>query len=123
MIIKEFSEGKVPKDPRLKAGYKAEKQMAYYLKREFKTSDNIFVLNDLKVESDGDSAQIDHLIVYPAGVVLVESKSISGELTIDSHGDWVRKWGSKRQGMRSGSHWSHRRLFYLSHEASRSSGF
>ena len=101
MIIKEFDEKKKPKDPRLKAGYKAEKQMAFYLKREFQNSENIFVLNDVRVQVDDDKAQIDHLIVYPAGVVLVESKSVSGEITIDSHGGWVREWRGKREGMPS----------------------
>lgn len=100
MIIKEF-EGKSPKHPMLKAGYNAEKQMAFYIKREFQASGSIFVLNDVRVSFDNDNAQIDHLIVYPAGVVIVESKSVSGELTINAHGDWIRTTGSKKKGMPS----------------------
>ena len=98
MIIKEF-EGKSPKHPMLKAGYNAEKQMAFYIKREFQASESIFVLNDVRVSFDNDNAQIDHLIVYPAGVVIVESKSVSGELTINAHGDWIRTTGSKKKGV------------------------
>ena len=100
MIIKEFKDRNHDSAMR-KAGHAAEKQMAFYLKREFQASESIFVLNDVKVSADDDNAQIDHLIVYPAGVILIESKSVSGELTINAYGDWIRKTGRKKEGMPS----------------------
>ncbi len=43
-------------------GYNAEKQMAFYLKRAFQENNDIFVINDLRLEMNDDVAQIDHLI-------------------------------------------------------------
>jgi len=53
MIIKEFSEKKYD-CPKRKAGQAAEKQMAFYLKREFQDAENIFILNDVRVSTDDD---------------------------------------------------------------------
>lgn len=100
MILKEFA-NKEFKDVRRKAGHAAEKQMAFYLKREFQDAKRIFVINDLRISVDGDNAQIDHLVVYPSGVIIVESKSVSGEITINEHLDWIRITRSKKQGMPS----------------------
>lgn len=100
MIVKEFTE-KEYKSPKRRAGQAAEKQMAFYLKREFQDAENIFILNDVRVSTDDDNAQIDHLIVYPAGVVIVESKSVGGEMTVNTHGEWIRVIGSKKSGMPS----------------------
>ena len=58
-----------------KYGYNAEKQMAFYLKRAFQESDDIFVINDLRIEMNDDVAQIDHLIMHRFGFIVIESKS------------------------------------------------
>ncbi len=83
------------------AGAAAEEQMAYYLRREFGDDDDIFILNDLRLSEDGDTAQIDHLVLHRFGFSIVESKSVSGEIEINEHDEWTRKWGQKRTGMPS----------------------
>lgn len=83
------------------AGQAAEEQMAFYLRRAFGDSPDVFVINDLRLTDGDDAAQIDHLIVHPFGMFIVESKSISGEVVVNAHDEWVRVWGGKRQGMHS----------------------
>ena len=89
MIIKEVDYIET-NDKFLKAGLSAEKQMAYYLQREFKDDENVLILNGIRLESDGDSTQIDHLIMHRYGMVIVESKSVYGTVEINDHGEWHR---------------------------------
>lgn len=99
MILKE-KEFTNPSDARLRAGEEAEKQMAYYLQREFRKRDDCFVINDLRVIHDGDIAQIDHLIVSIFGLIVVESKS-AHVIGIDQHGGWQRTYNDQVTGMPS----------------------
>lgn len=100
MILKEkyFSS---PTDARLIAGEKAEKQMAFYLKREFGAAKDIWVINDLRIEHDGEAAQMDHVLVSQWGLFIVESKSITGRVHINPHGEWVREYDDRQEGMPS----------------------
>lgn len=45
------------------AGVRAERQMAFYLRRAFASSDDYTVLNNIRITSSGDTAQIDHLVI------------------------------------------------------------
>lgn len=89
MIIKEVDSISTT-DKFSKAGFKAEEKMAYYLSREFKDTKDILVLNGIRLESDNDSAQIDHLIIHKYGMIIVESKSVVGTIEINDHGEWHR---------------------------------
>lgn len=83
------------------AGDAAEEQMAFYLRRAFGDSPDIFVYNDLRLVDGEDAAQIDHLVLHTYGFLIVESKSVSGEVTVNGKDEWVRKWGSQKTGMPS----------------------
>ena len=83
------------------AGRKAEEQMAFYLKRAFERDERVRVFNSVRLESNGDAAQIDHLLFHRYGFILVESKSVTGKVAVNDHGEWVRVYGSKRTGMPS----------------------
>ena len=63
MIIKEI-DPKTGNHKMTAAGIKAEKQMAFYLKRSFGDSEEIHVINDLRLGYKGEVAQFDHLIVH-----------------------------------------------------------
>lgn len=100
MIIKPY----VPRassDARLKAGVAAEKQMAHYLDRHFRESKKLFVLHDIKLEFEGENAQIDHLVVHPFGVAIVESKSVSTSVRLTDMDEWERRIGRSWSGMPS----------------------
>lgn len=88
-------------DPKIKAGMKQELDVAFYLRRAFKDLPHIFVFNDLKFKHNDEVAQIDHLILYPHGFILIESKSIAGEVSINKHNEWSRSYRGKWQGIPS----------------------
>ncbi|MEP1383485.1 MAG: nuclease-related domain-containing protein [Paraglaciecola sp.] len=88
-------------DPRTLAGQQQEKDVAFYLRRAFKDHKNVHVINDFKFTHNGENAQIDHLIIYPFGFVLIESKSINGEVNVNKEGEWSRTVGNKWIGMAS----------------------
>lgn len=83
------------------AGRKAEEKMAFYLKRFFQTADDIHVLNGIRLERDGDAAQMDHLLIHPFGLIIVESKSVAGKIQIKDDGQWLRWYGNESRGMAS----------------------
>ncbi|MBX3357499.1 MAG: NERD domain-containing protein [Phycisphaeraceae bacterium] len=77
------------------AGWTAEKDLAHFLAREYHTAVDIYVFNGLRVpDRAGGFTQIDHLILYRHGIAIIESKSVSGKLTVDRLGQWQRTWRS-----------------------------
>jgi hypothetical protein len=83
------------------AGRRAEEQMAFYLRRFFPGSAEVDVLNSLRIELGGEVAQIDHLVLHPFGLLIVESKSVVESVQIESDGQWIRWFNNHPQGMRS----------------------
>lgn len=83
------------------AGRKAEEQMAFYLRRYFKSANNIYVINGLKIRLNGETAQIDHLVIHAGGLVIIESKSISEAVSITKDGQWIREYCGTQRGMMS----------------------
>jgi len=100
MIAKE-KQSPPPTDKFGKAGYDAEKQMAFYLRRAFAERPDIFVFNDVKFKRNGESAQVDHLILHPFGFYLIESKSVTGSITVNAQGEYSRQYGKQTSGMMS----------------------
>ena len=100
MILKEKTLQKAA-SATAKAGQKQEQDVAYYLRRAFKESKQIFVFNDIKFSHHDETAQIDHLILYPYGFILIESKSITGEVTVNTHEEWSRSYNGQWRGMPS----------------------
>jgi len=103
MICKERDTREHPETDKFSiAGAKAEKQMAFYLRRVFTDDKDVFVFNDLRFEDDtGDRAQIDHLILHRHGFVVVESKSVTTKVRVNREGEWDRLWNGHWQGMQS----------------------
>lgn len=83
-------------DPLRRAGHRAERQLAHYLKRAFGENPDILVFNNLRVARNGEYAQLDHLVLYRHGLIVIESKSVTGEVSVNEHGEWTR-WNA-RQG-------------------------
>lgn len=100
MILKDRDER--PARDRLEAaGFKAERQLAHYLKRAFGDSKDVFVFNDLRVVRDSEVAQIDHLLLHRSGMVIIESKSVTSEISVNRQGEFVRTFQGRRAGMPS----------------------
>ncbi|SUI81773.1 nuclease-related domain-containing protein [Shewanella morhuae] len=87
--------------PQAIAGQKQEQDVAFYLRRAFKDHPEVLVINDFRFAFNGETAQIDHLIIYPYGFVLIESKSMKGHVEVNQQGEWTRSHGSKWFGMPS----------------------
>lgn len=100
MILKEKETVSAMSEKR-SAGVKQEQDVAFYLRRSYKTNALVMVLNDIRVTHDGETAQIDHLIVYPYGFIVVESKSIRGEVRVNERDEWSRSYNGQWTGMPS----------------------
>jgi hypothetical protein len=64
--------------------------------------DKYFIINDLMIEkSNGNTSQIDHVVVSPYGVFVIETKNISGYIYGSEYSKrWTRQWrGYKRGGI------------------------
>lgn len=83
------------------AGRKAEEQMAFYLRRFFGNSADADVVNHLRIELAGEVAQMDHLVLLPDRLLIIESKSVTGKVQIKDDGQWIRWYDNQSQGMRS----------------------
>lgn len=71
---------------KLKSGIEAEQENAYYLNFEFEKSKHLILLHDVRLEHDGRTAQFDHLLISRFGIELLETKSSTGEMTINEDG-------------------------------------
>jgi len=110
MIVKEI-DAPASKDRFSQAGFKAEQKMAHYLSRAFNDAKDILVLNGIRLKSDDDWAQIDHLIIHRYGMIIIESKSAVGTIEINDHGEWSRAGYDK--GMASPVEQARRQAVFL----------
>lgn len=81
------------------AGDVGEHAVARRLKRL--PRDRYFIINDLMIEKrNGQTSQIDHVVVSPYGIFVIETKNISGYVYgSQSSQQWTRYWkGYKRGG-------------------------
>ncbi|MCL1146532.1 NERD domain-containing protein [Shewanella marinintestina] len=83
------------------AGQQQEQNVAFFLRRAYKDHPQVLVINDFKFRFNDEVAQIDHLIVYSYGFILIESKSIRGQIKVNQQQEWTRSVGAKWQGMPS----------------------
>lgn len=82
---------------RLRKGDAGERTVAHFLDREFGASDRMAILHDLRLDVDGGTAQIDHLVIHRVqqAAWILETKNYSGNLSCDEHGDWTLWYGRK----------------------------
>ena len=99
MIIKE-NNNPVPAEKYEKAGYDAERKVAYYLKMAFGSEPRLLILHDIRLEfEDGITVQMDHLLIHQYGLIIIESKSVAGKLQVKEDGQWVRWFSNQSRGM------------------------
>jgi len=82
----------------IRKGQSGEGTAAHFLDREFRDSTKTAVLHDIRLEcSDGDFAQIDHLVINRVqGVAwILETKNYSGNLHCNEHHEWTLYYGRK----------------------------
>lgn len=101
MIDKDLDPLTPTDNPLVVAGRKAENQMAFYLRRAFAADPMVRVLNGIRLEAGGDVAQIDHLVLLPWLILIIESKSVTTKVQINDHGEWARWVNGAPHGMPS----------------------
>ena len=68
---------------KVRRGMQGEKDAAYYLDNHFSDGKNHAVIHDLRLDFDGEIAQIDHLLINRLlDFYLIETKSFSGDITV-----------------------------------------
>lgn len=84
------------------AGDVGEKAVARRLR--WLPKDRYFVINDLMIEKrNGHTSQIDHVVVSPYGIFVIETKNISGYVYGSEYSqEWKRYWKGYRRGGRYG---------------------
>lgn len=82
---------------RLETGLTGEKETAYFIDFNLKDSENYVILHDLRLEIDGLTAQIDHLLINKAiGIILLETKNTKAEVTINDDGTMLYEYGKNK---------------------------
>jgi len=86
----------------LHSGDKGEQDSAYFLDFSFKSSNNIIIIHDLRLEHLGHTAQIDHLLINRfLDFYILESKSFFYGVEITDNGEFMAWTGKGYQGIES----------------------
>lgn len=79
----------------LRRGVQGERDAAHYLDNHFADAPNHAVIHDLRLEFEGEVAQIDHLIIARGFTFyLLETKNFSGNLHINGFGEFSVSYGA-----------------------------
>ena len=65
-------------------------RMAYYLRRYYRRSHEVDVLNELRVSAGDAVASLDHLLLHSHGLLLISREAGSDPVRIDGEGYWQR---------------------------------
>ena len=84
MIIKPYIK-KNTRNKNLKKGQSNEEDSAYYIDFDHENDPLSMVLHDLRLEYNGRTAQIDHLLIRPAAIYVIESKFSTGAFKYENN--------------------------------------
>ena len=103
------AEARLEKDLRLvRAGIDGERHILYELKNSHM---DMFILQDLFLEHEGLTAQIDFLVITPQRNFVIECKNLVGNIEINSRGDFIRTFeGGEKEGIYAPVTQNHRHL-------------
>ncbi len=88
MILKELDPFRGGDERALAARISADR-MAYYLRRYYRRSTEVDVINGLRILSGGSLARIDHLLLHADGMLVIEREDVDGRIQIDDDGQWT----------------------------------
>lgn len=82
---------------RLSRGLRGEQDAAYYLNNYLKDDPDRAILHDMRLSVDGETIQIDHLILTRGmHAYLLETKNFNGNLHINSRGEFSVEYRGER---------------------------
>lgn len=88
MILKELDPFHYGGQHELAARVSADR-VAYCLRRYFRRSTQIDVLNELRVLAGPALAHVDHLLLHPYGLIVLQRDDVVGRVRIHDDGDWL----------------------------------
>lgn len=98
----------------IRSGIAGEKEAAYNINFHYENSKNWMVIHDLRLQHQGQSAQIDHLLINRFMEVYVcESKRFGEGITINEHGEFSAYYQGKAYGIPSPIEQNHRHITLL----------
>lgn len=86
---------------KIQAGKQVERDTAYYLSVIAERIPGIYVFNDISFKNGDFNVQIDHLVLYDYGFIVIESKSVFGEVRVNELGEWSRSYKGEWYGFKS----------------------
>lgn len=87
---------------KIHSGIKGEKEAVYQINFHFRPSKNWAVIHDLRLEFEGNVAQIDHLLINRMmEIYICESKYFNEGITINEHGECTMYYQGKPRGIPS----------------------
>ena len=84
-------------DDRVLAARISADRMAYYLRRFYRRSTEVDVLNGLRLRIGPSIARVDHLLLHDHGMLIVEREDVSGAISIDDDGGWTLERDGAKQ--------------------------
>ena len=80
----------------LRSGNKGEETSAYYLDFDFRRSEDWALIHDLRIEHEGDVAQIDHLLISRMlDIYVIETKNFASGVSISEEGAFCYFYNNK----------------------------
>lgn len=81
----------------LRAGIKGEQETSFHLNGFFKDTKNIYIIHDLRLEHNGRTAQIDHILINRLlDVYVLETKQLHAGMKINEEGEFLQ-WNHYRK--------------------------
>lgn len=99
MILKELDPFRG--GPEELAGRIAADKLAYHLRRHYRRSHEVDVLNGVRVDAGHAVAEIDHLLLHGYGLVAVMRDRTAGRIRVDDEGRWFHALGNRWSPMGS----------------------
>ncbi len=98
----------------IKSGIKGENSSAYFLDFHFGETKNWAILHDLRVEHNGQVAQIDHLLINRfLEFYVLESKNYANGMKITEDGDFLIFYAGRSKAVESPIEQNERHIFLL----------
>lgn len=84
------------------SGMRGEADASYYLDQEFRHRDDVVVIHDLRIEEEGDIAQIDHIVINRRRqAIVLETKALKAEISCNDDGEWEATYGRQKYSIAS----------------------
>lgn len=86
----------------LQRGIRGEAEAAFYIDGYFAGGENHVWIHDLRIQYQGEVAQIDHLVINRGlGFYLIETKNYAANIIINEQGEFTADYGKWRTGIES----------------------